>query len=220
MKLLYKFASRSRPKKFFDCLDNIQSLARHDDYLILCSLDKDDESMNTPEVIKKLSTYKKVMPIWGLSTSKISAINRDIDLIPSDWDILLNHSDDMVFIKEGFDLDVIEAFQNFDGLVHFPDQKAKEMLITYAMMSKGYYERYGYIYHPAFESVYCDNYQQHVSKMTNSYKYVDKQILIHAHHAWGFGEADDLLRKTENPVTYQKDKETFIRLKKEFDERD
>lgn len=218
MKLLYKFASRSRPQKLFNCLDNIQSLARHNDYLILCSFDKDDETMGTTEVIAKLATYKKVLPIWGDSKTKVEAINADINFAPTDWDILLNHSDDMVFTKEGFDLDVIEAFNGFDGLVHFPDQKAKEMLITYAMMSRGYYLRHGHIYHPAFESVYCDNYQQYVAKMTNSYKYVNKEILLHAHHAWGYGEADDLLRKTENPITYQKDKETFERLKKEFDE--
>lgn len=217
MKLLYKFASRSRPKKFFDCLDNIQSLARHDDYLILCSLDKDDETMGTPEVIAKLATYKKVLPIWGESNTKTEAINRDINFAPTDWDILLNHSDDMWFTKVGFDLDVIEAFENFDGLVHFPDQVAKEKLITYAMMSKSYYLKYGFIYHPDFISVYSDNYQQYVAQKLNKYKFVDKKILEHRHPIWGFGVADELNLKTENKENYEKDRLTFERLKLEFD---
>ena len=218
MKLLYKFASRSRPEKFFKCLDNIQSLSRHDDYLILCSLDKDDVSMNTPEVILKLTTYKKVLPIWGESKTKTEAINRDINLI-DDWDILLNHSDDMVFTKIGFDLDIIEAFKDFDGLVHFPDQVAKEKLITYAMMSKEYFNQFGYIYHPSFISVYSDNYQQYIAQKTNKYKFVDKQILRHEHPIWGFGIADELNKKTEDKHTYELDRLTFERLKKEFDEK-
>lgn len=212
-RILYKFCSRERPNKFFACLDNIISSARHNNYIILCSLDTDDVSMNNDEVKEQLSNYgNRIKVCWGTSENKVSAINRDVEQV-EDWDILLNHSDDMWFTKFGFDLDVLEAFENFDGLVHFPDQKAGNKLITYAMMSRGYYDLHGYIYNPEFESVYCDNFQQDQAKALGKYKFVDKQILEHRHFIWGYGHKDELLERTENPRTYAKDRDTYHRLK-------
>ncbi len=212
-KILYKFASRSRPGKFFACVENIMSLSKHDNYVIFCTFDIDDETMFNGEIIQRLNKLKETRKLvyhFGKSLNKINAINRDLS-IAGDFDILCNHSDDMWFIKEGFDLDILAAFDNYDGLVHFPDQQQKR-LITYAMMSKKYFDGDGYIYNPEFESVFADNFQQDQAKRRGMYKLVDIPILEHRHHAWGYGEADELLLKTENPVTYHKDAETYRRL--------
>ena len=156
MKILYKFASRERPEKFFAALDNIILMSKHDDYLILCSLDTDDLSMNNELVKGRINSYRdKVMVCWGISANKVHAINRNIEMVDS-FDIICNHSDDMVFIKEGFDLDILEAFKDYDGFVHFPDQVAKSRLATYSMMSYNYFKLFNYIYNPAYVSVYCD----------------------------------------------------------------
>lgn len=217
MHILYNFATRSRKDKAFACIDNIISLSRTDNYHIHLTLDVDDDTMNTTEVRDKIASYgDKVSAHWGISHSKVSAINRDIGLCGDEWQILCNHSDDMWFVKEGFDVDIVEAFEGFNGLVHFPDHKVKEALITYAMMHRDYYNIDGHIYHPDFDNVYCDNYQQHVAKARNKYKFVDKHILEHRHVAWGYGVADELLKKTENPEGYKKDHQTLNRLINEF----
>lgn len=210
MKILIKFASRSRKDKLFNCLDNIISTIGIEDYIILCTLDVDDVAMANQEVNERIKSYgDKVKAIYGFSKSKIDAINRDIWIVDK-FDVLLNHSDDFHFIKQDWGKDVLEAFEGYSGLVHFPDQIQKE-LCTYAMMSKDFYDKLGYIYHPDYESVYCDHDQQNIAKRLNSYKLVDKQILEHRHAIWGWGEADELLKKTENPLTYAKDKETYER---------
>ena len=214
MRILYKFPSRERPDKFFACLDNITSLARHNDYLILCSFDLDDETMCNSEVRDKIAQYPKVITYWGTSKNKIDAVNRDLCFAPP-FDILCVHSDDMWFIKEGFDLDIIEAFRDFKGLVHFPDQQAGAKLITYPIMHREYYEIDGYIYRPCFDSVYADNYQQHIAKKRDKYKFINEKILEHRHSIWGFGKPDNLLKKTEDPKVYKKDRETFQRILKE-----
>lgn len=211
MRICYKFASRERPGKFFKCLDNISSLAKHDDYFILASLDLDDKSMANPEVRDRIKQYPKVVAYYGTSQSKIHAINRDMEF-SGDWDILCNHSDDMVFIKEGYDLDILDAFNGFDGLVHFPDQKVGAKLITYAMMSRGYYDLDGHIYYPRFKSVYADNYQQWLAQKRKQYKYVPLRILDHEHSIWGYGPPDELLKRTEDPVNYERDRKIFIEL--------
>lgn len=211
-KILYNFATRERPEKAINCIENIISMSRHDDFLILIIADMDDDSMFNQEMVDRINSYPKVKLSFGTSTGKINAINRDV-FMAGDFDILCNHSDDMHFIKEGFDLDILESFENYKGLCHFPDQIAGDKLITYAMMHSDYYNLDVYIYNPLFMSVYADNYQQDVAKKRNLYKFVDKKILEHRHSIWGYGEPDELLKRTENPIMYAQDKVTYERLK-------
>lgn len=215
-RILIKFPSRSRPEKFFACLENIISTIGDVDYRIVCSLDRDDVVWNNETTFAKLVSFKdkhpNIYPEWGLCNSKVEAVNRDV-LFFTDWNILLIHSDDMHFIVNDWGKDVLQAFENYTGLVHFPDQMARERLITYPMMDREYYDIDGWVYNPKFESVYCDNYQQDLAVKRNRYKYVDKEILEHRHAVWGFGKFDELMKKNENTTTYAKDKQTYLRLK-------
>lgn len=210
-KILYKFPSRERKDKCFAAIDNIIENATHDNYQILCTFDIDDEIMANREVKERINSYgTKVLAVYGTSKNKIDACNRDVWIVP-DWDIVCLHSDDMWFTKKGFDLDILDAFEDYSGIVHFPDGHANEKLITYAMLSRDYYDQFGYIYHPDFESVYADNHQMQLAQLLGKYKYVDKKILEHKHPIWGYGQYDDLLKKTEHPAVYQKDMITFQR---------
>lgn len=215
MTIRYNFASRSRKNKFLNCLDNIHSLARHDDFHIVATLDVDDSEMNSEEVKNRIAQYPKVIPYWGISKNKIDAINKNIFLGPK-FDILLNHSDDFHFTKNGYDLDILEAFNNFKGLVHFPDQQVGAKLITYAMMHKEYLDIDGWIYQPEFDSVYADNFQQDLAKRRGKYKFINKKIFEHRHSRWNYGPPDELLKKTDSPMVYKKDRETYHRLLKEL----
>lgn len=217
MKILYNLPSRERPQKLINCLDNIISLARHDDYVIGLTLDLNDPSCTSQEFRYKLLSYgDKVKPVYGVSTGKINAVNRELWRYPN-ADIICNHSDDFVFTKEGFDLDIIEGYSGgFSGLLHFPDGFANKALVTYAIMDRAYLDRFGYIYHPEFSSVYADNLQMDVAKSLNAYKYIDKHIMRHEHFIHGFGEKDALLERTEDRTVYANDRETYDRLKKEM----
>jgi hypothetical protein len=214
MKLTYNFACRERPEKLLSCLENITSLARHDDYEIICTLDVDDSTICNPEIRDRMAQYPKVKAYFGISKNKIDAINKNICFATGD--IILNHSDDMIFIKDGYDLDILEAFKDFKGLVHFPDQRTGRRLITYAMMHREYLDIDGWIFNPEFDSVYADNFQQDLAKRRNKYKFVDKKILEHHHSMWGYGKPDALLQKTEHPMVYKKDRATYHRLLKEL----
>lgn len=215
MTICYKFASRSRPLRFFECLDNIKNNSASDDYFICATLDTDDDTMNNVHTLEKILEYDNLLVFWGTSTGKINAINRDLATIYENhpFDILCNHSDDMFFTKEGYDKDIREAFKGFSGLVHFPDQYAGDRLCTYTMYSSDYFERFGYIYHPDYISVYADNEQTDVAKALGQYKFVDKQILLHKHPIGGGGEWDAQYEKTENQSNYAKDRDTFMRRK-------
>jgi hypothetical protein len=207
--ICYIFASRERPEKFFNCLDNIRMKCNSYEYFVIAKLDDDDPYKEQYKIC--LDIYPEVTVRWGLSKGKIHAINRDIDDLPK-CDIVCCHSDDMVFTKDGFD-DIIKQHCGPDDFVHFPDQHANERLSTYAIMGREYYDRFGYIYNPLYQSVYADNEQNEVAKLLGKYKYVNEKILCHEHPIWGYGIADDLLKRTEHRTLYQADHQTYLKRK-------
>lgn len=222
-KITYVFPSRSREVAFFETLNNIIENSIKDNFEIICSLDLDDDTMNNDAVKDAINNYEKVTAFWGLSTDKVNAINRECDKIPEDTDIVILVSDDQRFIVKGFD-DIIRAemqkhFPDMDGVLHFMDNTpARDKVITMNIFSFIYFKRFGYFYHPDYCNVYCDNEVTMVAKALNKYKLISNyQIYSHSHPAWGTAPNDDLYKRNEEPISYQKDKETYFnRLSKNF----
>lgn len=219
MKILYKFASRTRPKKFLEVIENIYINQRHDDFSILATLDIDDKTMNNEDMIEKMKLYDKLYPIFGKSATKIEAYNRDMELAP-EWDLIVLLSDDMLFVQNGFDREIIkdmeESFTDLDGIIHYNDGNQKDNVITMAIMGKPYYQRFNYFYHPSYISLWCDNEQMEVGKILGKYKYMghNKIIFRHLHPAWGFGVMDEQYRKNEDRNVWDIDERNFNQRKK------
>jgi hypothetical protein len=213
MTICYSFPSRSRPSKFFAALDNIKEMSASKDYFIVAKIDYDDETMNNLPVLTRLAlNYPEVIVKLGHSKNKVDAINRSLDNIHA-FDILMVHADDMHFTQHGFDDIVRKQFENFSGLVHFPDGHVNERLCTYAIMDKKYYDKFGYIYNPKYSNVYCDNEMHDVAVLLNQYKFVNEKILLHKNPMWGYGKPDELFLKTENPQGYKIDGEIYRQRK-------
>jgi hypothetical protein len=223
MKLTYSFPSRSRPVKFFAALDNIRSMSSSNNYEVIAKLDIDDKTF-TDRFKARLSEYPEVIVKWGKSKNKVHAVNRDLEGMTGE--ILMLHSDDMVFIKRGFDDLIRKEFGNnlyvhraiqgtiyeeplFDGLLHFPDGFANERVCTYSIMHVSYYKRFGYIYHPDYISMWCDNEQTEVAKKLNKYKFVSEQILQHEHPVLGHVPKDEMYQK--DGKFYRMEEVTFKR---------
>ena len=219
MRILFNFATRSRPEKAFKCIDNIISMARHDDYVILMVMDIDDPAMNTREVYDRLKSYgDKVIPSYGYSTGKINAINREINYHDS-WDIVVNTSDDMWFVKEGFDLQIIEdmkrLYPDTDGVLHYHDSHHYgDKLMTMSIIGRLYFLRDKFIYNNDFVSLFVDNLAKDVAVCRGKYSYQgDNNILfnhIHPMHNKGV-PIDDQYRYTES--FYEQDRQTYMRHK-------
>ena len=92
-KILFKFATRSRPDKFITGINNIFSkVSDKENFQILVSADSNDTSMYNQEVMNKIKDHLdsgKIIMSFGESKSKIDAINRDMQLV-DDWNILMN----------------------------------------------------------------------------------------------------------------------------------
>jgi len=184
----------------------VSNISNDADYFIQLSLDEDDEQLS--EYFKIISPIHE--KIIGSSKNKIDAINRDMDLVDQWWDVLINISDDQVFIKKDFDLDIVNNMGNDgDMFLHFPDGNQGD-LATMSIIGRKYYLRDGYIYNPNYESVYCDNEAQDVAKLRNCYKLVNTHIFNHEHPAWGKGQTDEQYKKNEHFLVYEKDRQTYI----------
>jgi len=218
-KILFKYASRSRNQKFFEGLDNILvNLGDLNNFCILCSLDVDDSEMNNIETIKRLAEYVKKYPSkivikFGLSKNKIDAINRDVNDFKQrfDFDILINFSDDMRFLVHSFDNNIrqkfLQHFPNLDGNLHFNDGFSADAISTLSIIGRKYYERYNFIYHPSYYSLWCDNEYTLVAKRQNKIIYFNEKIFIHNHPANIGGIIDAQLIKTESYS--EKDRQNF-----------
>ena len=216
MKILYNFATRSRPKKAIACLENIISLSKSGGFQVIVTADTDDPTMFNDEVRDKINSFPGTNIYYGISKGKIDAINKNVGLAKHEWHILVNVSDDFLFLKDGFDLDIINDMQNHfpdtDGFLHYPDgSPAHDKLATMSIIGKKYYDRFGYVYHPDYKSVYCDNEATVVAQRLHKHIFINNQIFTHNHPAWGKAEVDELYKRNENPLLYEKDKQTFLR---------
>lgn len=209
MTILFNFASRSRPDKFFETLDNIVANCVSNDYFIVCKLDEDDATMTDAYVRRRLLTYPKIIVKWGISESKIHAINRSLhDGDLPTWSILINMSDDMRFRTYGFD-DIIRKHMpaNLDSFCHCPDDYAQDRVCTASIIGYRYYQRDMYVYHPDYYSMWCDDEATEVAKARGCYVIVPGIQLEHLHYTnMGKAPKDALYRRND---TYLADKKIY-----------
>jgi hypothetical protein len=214
MRILYNFATRSRPTKFFRCVENIHSFSTSDNFLIVVKADFNDPSMNNPVVKKNVEKFTNVKFEWGLSNNKVHAINRDIP--PDGWDIIVNMSDDVRFTVKGFD-DIIREDCEPDMFLHYPEpfadsqcrNQSKPPISVVSIMDKIYFDRFGYIYHPTYISLWGDEEATEVARRLKRHKRLAHEIYSHDHPQAGKSVMDQQYRKTES--FYLTDQKTFNR---------
>ena len=221
MKLLIKFPTRNRKNKFFKVLRQYQNLCEDlDNTYFLITLDNDDESMNPSDVEDIFNTFKNIKVVYGTSNSKIHAVNRDIELV-NDWDIVLLASDDMTPKVKGYDNIIRNKMKEFysdtDGILWFNDGHMGNKLNTLCILGKKYYDRFGYIYHPEYKSVWSDNEFMLVGNLLGKQTYFEQVIIEHEHPDWGYGSRDEIHQinsKNENQdkllFTKRKDKNFYL----------
>lgn len=207
MVILYKLTSRSRPAKMYKAYKSVVDNAELN-WVMILSIDSDDSVTLNSEELKQMAWDNRVSIHAGTSKNKIDAINRDVP--ESGWDILVNLSDDQIFTVKGFDKVIAEHCGN-DTFLHLPDGYVNERLATMSIMGYDYYKRFGYIYHPDYASLWCDNEAQDEAIRLGCYKYVNEHIFTHEHPAWTGEKPDAQLEHTQK--FYRQDERTYRKRK-------
>lgn len=220
MRILYQFPTRSRVEKFFNTLDIYYNMiADIDNSIFHIVISDDDESMNNDAILVKLSEYKNLTySVTNEANTKINACNYGVSKF--DFDIVVLVSDDMIPQAHGFDytirLKMAENFADLDGVLWFFDGYAK-FLCTLSILGKKYYDRFNYIYHPDYTSLWCDNEFMEVAKRLNKLKQFEECIIKHEHFVWNKQVENDTLYQ-KNEAYYRIDEQVYKnRLIKNFD---
>lgn len=190
MKILMQFPTYGRAEKFIKVLNKyVETCSSHNSIFFNINCDASDLSMTNQHTYKEIeSILNKKDNVRGkvhydYDTTKISAINDHID--ERDFDIVICASDDMVPKVYSWDQEIANAmkehFPALDGCVHFNDGNTNGKLITLSILGRELYKHFGYIYHPDYKSLYCDDeFTQEVTRL-NKVAYIDKIIISHEH---------------------------------------
>ena len=102
---------------------------------------------------------------------------------------MMNFNDINVMILEEIIKDMINFFPDTDGVLWYNDGYQGDKLNTLCILGKSYYNRFGYIYHPSYITLYCDNEFTKVSQKLKKCKYINKTIIRHKH--WSHKDNDN-----------------------------
>ncbi len=212
-KILVKFPSRGRAEKFMSTLHGYINLSNDKSIQYLISIDNDDIMMQDME--ERFKNEKNILVYSGVSIDKVHAINRDLHRVPR-WDILVLASDDMICQQQGWD-DILkkemeEYFPDTDGVLFHNDGYLKSTLNTMVIMGRKYFNRFNYIYHPSYKSLWADNEFTDVAFALGKQKYFDKVLFKHEHFSNNRSVPQDQLMK-KNESFYHSDKITFNKRK-------
>jgi hypothetical protein len=212
-KLLIKFPTRSRPEKFFNILDVYYSLLRNPNFEFVVSCDIDDKTMNNESIKNKLESYPNLKYYFDDNKSKIQAVNNNLN--DKTFDIILLASDDMLPIQAGYD-EIIrqkmeEHYPDTDGVLWFNDGFQGRNLNTLSILGKKYYDRFNYLYHPAYKSLYPDTEFTIVSQAIKKTTYFEDIIIKHIQFSIVGEKPDELYIRNDNlenvdRVTFEKRK--------------
>ena len=208
MRFLVQFPTLARPEKFLSVLDKyVMTSSVWNSIFFNINCDIDDETMNDAYIRERIKyILNKRNEVDGVinydkDTDKISAINANIN---QSFDVIICASDDMVPKVYSWDQKIATAMQehfpDLDGCVHFNDGNTNGDLITFSILGRKLYDYFGYIYHPDYKSLYCDDEFTQVVRAMGKEKYIDEVLISHEHYSVegteNHGDVDYAARKT------------------------
>lgn len=217
--IILKYPTRHRPIKFMNNLNAyLDKASGKHKITVVVTMDIDDSSMNNNPMryymTNKIKDDVNIVFSYGNSEGKIAAINREVPT--TDWDIIMSTADDMEPVEQGWDdiivQDMMREFPNLNGALNYnndPRLEAKgaegyKTLITLPVIGRKLYDRFGYIYHPAYKSEWCDNEQTEVFDKLGVLRHIDRRPIV---HKWA--ENQDALMQRNMQIGYSVDRETY-----------
>jgi hypothetical protein len=189
-KILVQFPTYGRPEKFLSVFREYVKRSSGENYLFFnVNCDIEDETMNNEYIKLRLEYYTHNQHYidyalnYDKDTTKIGAVNANME--GKEFDIVVCASDDMIPKVINWDKIIADEmnghFPNLDGCLHFNDGNAGESLITFSILGRELYNHFGYIYHPDYKVLYCDNEFTDQVRAMNKVVYVDQEIVTHQH---------------------------------------
>ncbi len=209
-RIIVKYPTRSRPDLFFSTLQKYMDTAIYEHRYII-TIDSDDRTMTAPAVLGRLNSIKGVELTVMAPGGKVAAINAAIPT--GEWDILVLASDDHIPVAQGWDKAVMDDFADTapngePRMLWYKDIRNPGICFM-PVMNRAAYDLKGYIYHPAYVSLWCDNEQTDVMTASGVMLKVDRELWRNESPDWGGSIKRDRLYLTNNRL-FNIDKATYL----------
>lgn len=229
MKLLVSIATRNRSTGYW--LNEYLSKKKLNNTHFHISIDKDDLYSSN---FLMLENINNITVNISEPKGKIEAINRSVSTYEGEWDVVLVGSDDMIPQVYGYDEIILSDMNDaiaekksvlwydvcdMDRARHIPSPRGsaaflRRAIIMMPVMTRHYYEKFGYVYHPDYQYFWCDNEFTDIARRKKAYKWIGKRIIEHMHPAWVEGVENDETYIRANQY-FKKDMQTYNKRKKQ-----
>jgi hypothetical protein len=212
MKITILHPSRSRPqqaaktaKAWLSSAKDIENV----DYLIC--VDEDERHWHEYD---ELTDKLNISVCTNANKSAIEAINYGASLL-DEYDLLIVVSDDFNTPPYHWDEALRTALAGKSDYLVKTNDGLQPWIITLPIMDRVYYERFGYVYHPDYQHMFCDTEMTHVGHMLG--KVIELPIVIkHNHYAAGLSKKDAINEK--NDATWNQGEKVYLdNLMRNFD---
>jgi hypothetical protein len=213
--LLIKFPSRERPEQLCKALDlYVRLLDEPQNVRFMFTFDSDDPSLpKYLEYVKAVTLGKGISYEISVdkSSSKVHAINRDMEA-SGEWEFLLLASDDMLPEVQGYDTRIRQARSPCMPVAIWLNAGDQPRIATLMAMERPYFDAFGYIYHPEYLSLWCDNEWTEVAQQTGCVVKIEEVLIRNVSPDWGGKAPRDALYRRNNRL-HDIDHKTYLRRK-------
>lgn len=208
--------SRSRPQQAAATAKAWLSSAKdRDNIQYVLSIDSDDAALPYyDDLFYKILNTKDDECLCLSNKSAIEAINQAAR-IHGKGDLFVIISDDFSTPPYHWDEALRVALKGKSDYLVKTQDGLQPWIITLPIMDRVYYERFGYVYNPAFVHLFCDTEMTHVGHMLG--KVIELPLLIkHNHYAAGLSQKDAINEK--NDATWNQGEKVYLdNLMRNFD---
>lgn len=212
LRILVRMPTRQRAKQAIAALTAYRETAGIH-ILLEVVVNSDDTSMKQIEVLRALRDLDCTVTVGAYAT-KVEAVNGGR---VEGWDVLVLASDDMFPVSNKWAAEMSRDMQMYfpllDGALHYDDGYAHEKLCTLPVMGRRLWEQFKYVYNSEYRSMWCDNEQTDVFRAMGRLVYLSKRLVEHRHPAAGKAKEDELYRRNNAQLLWDKDVATYERRK-------
>lgn len=191
MKITLIHPSRNRPKEAFAAAVNWLSKADNlPNIQYILSLDEDDKSSEDYHQLftGNIQYNMSCIALTHHNRSAIDAINNAA--YKATGDLIIVMSDDFD-CPEHWDTLLLQVVDGKSDFLLKTQDGIQKTLVTLPIMDRAYYSRFGYIYHPDYLHMHCDEEMTIVALMLG--RYIKSDLLFeHLHYSTGKSEKDDI----------------------------
>lgn len=150
---------------------------------------------------------KNVVLIRDNHKTAIQAINNAAKHATGDIIIVVSDDTDCF---EHWDTELLKALQGKEDFVAKVKDGIQDFIITMPVCDRKWYSRYGYIYDPAFQHLWCDSALSCIAWMTGRYIKIDLTF-EHLHYSKGKSRKDAV--NIKNDRTWKQGEDLFYSMK-------